>query len=106
MFKRGPSGVRSTEISVFTPSAAVNCSRNSVTERVMSLVIIASGLPRRSLSLTSAHTLHATLRGRSNAPNVGRANQIVGQVLLADAPEVANTPVHGNSGARPSTNEV
>src|SRR5947199_6339562 len=116
MLSRGPSGDCSMSTDALIPSAVVKRFRNSRIGCVASGIFSAFSSQlsafsfqfsrTRCVGLAAADTLHLSLGGRPGRRANGRwPDQVVRQVLLADAPEVADQPVERNAGRRPEKHE-
>src|SRR6185295_5213622 len=58
-----------------------------------------------SICLSAPDTLHLALRRRTDGPYVGRANEIVRQVLLSDDPDVGDAIVNGGARRQPQKHD-
>src|SRR4051794_33311949 len=93
MLNRGPSAVSSTATVAWIPNAVITRFRKST----MAVVFIASVVFARRVGLAGAAPPHSARRGARSAARrrrkLRRPDHVVGQVLLADRPEVVHEPI-------------
>src|SRR3954471_9859899 len=100
MFRRGPSGPSSTAIGESMPSAALKRFRKSTIGAIGSAISVLTGC----VGLAAADALHAPLCGGPHNMDFPPMN-VVCQVHLADAPDVADQPVNQRAGRRRNEDE-
>src|SRR6185295_19814026 len=105
MLNRGPSAVSSTTTVASIPNAAITRFRKST----MAVVFIASVVFARRVGLPGSDPAHPPRR-RTRAAAAGgrqlrRPNHVVGQILLADGPDVVHEPVERHTGWVPQEQE-
>src|SRR2546423_3879009 len=103
MLKRGPSGVSSTATVASIPNAAITRFRKST----IRVVVIASAVVARRVGLSAADPFHPPLRRRrSDRPrDLRRPDHVVGEVLLADRPDVVDEPIQRHACRLPQEQE-